>query len=64
MKHTKRPLFLARETIRQLTSPDLGNVAGGVPSSYPFPCKAPEMRVEFTDECPSAYTTCPNSCSN
>lgn len=52
MKHVKRPLRINRETIRQLTTQEMRGVEGG------------RRGEPITPQCPSEYTTCPNSCSN
>lgn len=52
MKPHRRPLHLARETIRELTQRDLRQAVGGL------------RNTPVTPECPSEYTTCPNSCSD
>lgn len=52
MKPTRRQLHLTRETIRMLTAPDLGRVAGG------------RRDTPITPECPSEPTMCVASCSD
>lgn len=52
MKPIKCPLRLARETIRQLTSPELHRAAGG------------RRDTPVTPECPSEPSFCVNSCSD
>ena len=54
MRPTKRPLSLNTETIRQLTSPELSGIHGGILFTTSFP----------TVGCPTQRHSCFDSCYN
>jgi hypothetical protein len=58
MRPKKKPLSLNRETIRQLTTPELGEVVGGV-KNVTYGC--PSVGCP-TWGCPTQQHSCFNSC--
>lgn len=61
--YRSRRLKIRAETVRILVERELRVVAGGHPTGFPTVCTSVAARAEFTDECPSNYTNCINSCS-